>query len=78
MKLLNFFPDRYLDSVEMASCSGNNDVNDFSCNEICRLCLTREGDMSPIFSRPSDVKSISIPYRIMAFTSIKVSRLLLI
>jgi len=35
-------------------------------NEICRLCLLKEGDMSSIFTVP-------LPKRIMSFVSFEVS-----
>jgi hypothetical protein len=35
-------------------------------NEICRLCLLKEGDMSSIFAVP-------LPNRIMSFASFEVS-----
>jgi hypothetical protein len=44
----------------------NNYNMKLNFNEICRLCLLKEGDMSSIFTVP-------LPKRIMSFVSFEVS-----
>jgi hypothetical protein len=44
----------------------NNHNMKLNFNEICRLCLLKEGDMSSIFAVP-------LPKRIMSFVSFEVS-----
>jgi hypothetical protein len=49
----------------------NNHSMTLNFNEICRLCLLKEGEMSSIFAVP-------LPKRIMSFVSFEVSTKLFI
>lgn len=41
-------------------------------SEICRLCLTHEGEMLPIFDNKTDVQAPPLPVKIMTCASVKV------
>ncbi|RZF37926.1 hypothetical protein LSTR_LSTR005426 [Laodelphax striatellus] len=56
----------------MANCWKNSEFNEDNLHEICRLCLSRGGIMSSIFSSPGGEKSLSITDRIMSFTAMKI------
>ncbi|XP_039288368.1 zinc finger protein 883 isoform X2 [Nilaparvata lugens] len=55
----------------MANCWKNPEFNEDNLHEICRLCLSRGGIMSSIFSSPGGEKSLPLTDRIMSFTAIK-------
>jgi hypothetical protein len=41
-------------------------------SEICRLCLTHEGEMLPIFGNKTGVQAPPLPVKIMMCASVKV------
>lgn len=45
---------------------------ELSISEICRLCLTHEGELLPIFGNKTDVEAPPLPVKIMICASVKV------
>jgi hypothetical protein len=45
---------------------------DLNLSEICRLCLTHEGEMLPIFDNKTDVQIPPLPVKIMTCASVEV------
>jgi hypothetical protein len=45
---------------------------DLNLSEICRLCLTHEGELLPIFVNKTGVEAPPLPVKIMTCASVKV------
>ena len=50
----------------------NNDIPP-NMNELCRLCLSKESDILPIFDEENSNNSVPLSFRILACVSIEVS-----
>lgn len=51
--------------------SDDDNIN-LNLSEICRLCLTHEDDMLPIFDNKAGVQAPPLPVKIMTCASVKV------